>query len=191
MSKQLMQHSCGMCVARRQRGWSVMSVLTGLVVVGILAAITMPTYASYTRRVYISQGLELAMPAKAAATEYYELNKAKAKADGPDRPLMAMSVPVDTDPPPLPVPELIEAWPSKQVEALYRADTLVVVKYAPAVDPDGVKRYYLVLKPSGGAGGTVWACLSDAAAKAAMDSVRVGVAGAEPMPASLAGTVCR
>ncbi|MEI8303366.1 MAG: hypothetical protein WCG13_08725 [Burkholderiales bacterium] len=165
-----------------------MSVLTGLVVVGILAAITMPTYASYTRRVYISQGLELAMPAKAAATEYYELNKGKSR---PSRPLLAMALPEDGGPPPLPAPELIEAWPSKQVEALYRADTLVVVKYAPAVDPDGVKRYYLVLKPSGGAGGTVWACLSDAAAKAAMDSAQVGVPGAEPMPASLAGTVCR
>jgi hypothetical protein len=191
MSKSLMCDSRDAFAARRQGGWSVMSVLAGLVVVGVLAAITMPTYASYTRRVYITQGLELAMPAKAAATEYYELNKAKAKADGPNRPLMAMAVPVETDPPPLPEPELVEAWPSKQVEALYRADTLVVVKYAPAIDPEGVKRYYLVLKPSGGAGGTVWACLSDAAAQAAMDSARVAVPGAEPMPASLAGTVCR
>jgi len=168
-----------------------MSVLAALVVVGILALITMPTYASYTRRVYISQGLELAMPAKAAATEYYELSKAKIKA--PKSPLTMMDPAMDFggDPPPLPAPDLIEAWPSKQVEALYRADTLVVVKYAPMIDPDGVNSYYLVLKPSGGAGGTVWACLSDVGAQAAMDFVKMAVPDASPMPASLAGSVCR
>ncbi|MBU6271930.1 MAG: hypothetical protein KGQ67_11550 [Betaproteobacteria bacterium] len=178
------------CVARRQRGLSVASVLAGLAVVAILAVITMPSYASYTRRVYISQGLELAMPAKAAATEYYELSKAKPKAS---RPPIAMSLPegADPGPPPLPEPELVVSWPSRQVEAVYRADALVLVKYATAVDPAGLKRFYLVLRPSGGATGTVWSCLSDEAARGVLTAAKYAIPDADPMPDSLASSVCR
>lgn len=191
MSKRLMRAAPTMIAPLRQHGLSLVSVMAGLAVVGILAAITMPSYASYTRRVYISQGLELAMPAKAAATEYYELSKAKPKASRPPNLMNGPDMQMSMDVPPPNAPELVTAWPSKQVEAVYRADTMVVVKYATTVDPAGTNSYYLLLRPLGRAGASAWSCLSDAAARSALQAANFMIPGAEPMPAALAGTVCR
>jgi hypothetical protein len=137
--------------------------------------------------VYVGEGLELAMPAKAAAAEYYELEKASSRRND----VMTRMLPTETldaDPPPAIQPEVIASQPSRRVEAVLRAGSLVAVSYAQSLDPEGRNNYYLVLKPSSRSGATVWACLSGARAGTAMRGVDMG--NRLPMPEELAGTAC-
>ncbi len=172
-------------ISRRQRGLSVVSVLAGLAVVGILAAITVPTYANYTRRVYISDGLELAMPAKVAATEYYELNKGK-----PNPPPQIIDLGqeqiIQYN-----LPEEVGTWTGKGVQSVRVAGAMVVVVYSTRVDPQGQTNYYLVLKPGTSGNKTVWSCLSGNAADAALIEANYQMPYGTGMPESLARSACR
>ncbi|MBU6271932.1 MAG: pilin [Betaproteobacteria bacterium] len=167
-----------------QRGLSLVGVLIALSVVGFLAQMAVPGYAGYTRRVYISEGLELAAPAKAAATEYYELEKSGGTRSA-TRVRRAGTVGEGQ------VLEVVVDNPSKGVEAVMRQGSLVVVSYMPVVDPEGVNVYYLVLRPSAMAGATAWSCLSGDQAQAAIDERNIFIGGRLPMPAQLAGSACR
>ncbi len=192
MSKRLNAGAHPFALAGRQGGGSLMTVLMGLALVGILGAITVPTYASYTRRVYISEGLELAMPVKAAATEYYEMEKHRASATR--TPVMVKSVPfefIEKEIEPLIQPETMATQGSKGVEAVLRAGSLVMVSYATSVDPKGKTNYYLVLRPGASAGGTAWSCLSGDAAEGTVRTARVDMGARRPMPESLAAAACK
>lgn len=170
---------------RRQHGLSVVSVLAALTVIGILAAITVPTYANYTRRVYLSDGLELAMPAKVAASEYYELNKGK-----PNPPAQIIDLGqeqiIQYN-----LPEEVGTWTGKGVQSVRLAGPMVVVVYSTRIDPKGLANYYLVLKPSSSGNKTVWSCLSGSDADSALIEANYQMPYGIGMPASLAGSVCR
>ncbi|MBU6271931.1 MAG: hypothetical protein KGQ67_11555 [Betaproteobacteria bacterium] len=168
-----------------QQGVSVVSMLAALAVIGILAAITVPTYANYTRRVYISDGLELAMPAKAAASEYYELNKGK-----PNPPLQVIDLGQE-EIIQYNMPQEVGTWTGKGVQSVRLAGAMVVVVYDTRVDPRGQMNYYLVLKPSATGGSTVWSCLSGSAAESALIDANYAMPYGQGMPSSLASSVCR
>jgi len=173
------------CPRARQHGLSLVSITAGLAVVAILAAIALPTYASYTRRVYISDGLELAMPAKVAATEYYELNKGK-----PNPPPQIIDLGqeqiIEYN-----LPEEVGSWSGKGVQSVRLAGAMVVVVYSTRIDPQGQNNYYLVLKPSTSGSKTVWSCLSGDAAGAALIEANYQMPYGVGMPTSLASSVCR
>lgn len=170
--------------SRGQRGLSIVAILVALSVVGVLAQIAVPGYAGYTRRVYISEGLELAAPAKAAATEYYELQKSGATRSAA-RVRRASTVGEGQ------TLEVVLENPSARVEAIMRLGSLVIVSYMPMLDPEGRNVYYLVLRPTAAAGSTLWSCLSGEAARAALEEIGAFVGGRLPMPTELAGSTCR
>jgi type IV pilus assembly protein PilA len=171
--------------AARQGGVSVVSILGGLAVVGILAAIAMPTYGNYTRRVYLGEGLELAMHAKATATEFYELNKGK-----PNPPLQVIDLGQETITQ-YNMPSEVGSWTGKGVQSVQLAGALVIIIYAKTIDPAGQNHFYLVLKPGTTGGSTTWSCLSGLAATAALTDANYSAPYGLGMPETLARSVCQ
>lgn len=53
------------------KGFTLIELMIVVAIIGILAVIAMPAYDDYTKRTYVAEGLQLAMPMKLAVVEYY------------------------------------------------------------------------------------------------------------------------
>lgn len=54
----------------QQRGFTLIELMVVVVIIGVLAAISVPMYSNYTKRAKVTEGLLLASPVKIAVTEY-------------------------------------------------------------------------------------------------------------------------
>lgn len=54
---------------RRSTGFTLIELMIVIAIVGILAAVAIPTYADYTTRAQVTEGLNLAMPARTSISE--------------------------------------------------------------------------------------------------------------------------
>lgn len=60
--------------SREQEGFTLIELMIVVAIIGILAAIAIPTYQDYTRRAYISEALVAASAVKTAMEEYHAAN---------------------------------------------------------------------------------------------------------------------
>ena len=60
----------------KQKGFTLIELMIVIAIIGILAAIAIPAYQDYTIRARVSEGLEMASPAKIAVTEASQVNNA-------------------------------------------------------------------------------------------------------------------
>jgi type IV pilus assembly protein PilA len=167
---------------RRTRGISLVEVLIALSVVALLAAFAVPSYGTYTRRIWVSEGLLIAQAAKPAAVEEAVANARQSSAYQ----MQARFLPVT----------VVASRPSRMIDSVVRIDRssgpILIITFSEAFDPRGLHKLSLPIVGSRGDGKFTWRCI---AGDDAMPSIMLGrdngVAVGEPLPLDLAPSDCR
>ena len=58
----------------KNKGFTIIELMIAVAIIGILAAIAVPAYQSYTIRARVSEAMTFAGSAKTSVTEYYQVN---------------------------------------------------------------------------------------------------------------------
>lgn len=56
---------------RNQQGFTLIELMIVVAIIGILAAVAIPSYQDYTKRAHVSEGLALGSHARSTVAEYY------------------------------------------------------------------------------------------------------------------------
>lgn len=56
---------------KTQQGFTLIELMIVVAIIGILAAVAIPSYQDYTKRAHVSEGFSLASAAKTGVSEYY------------------------------------------------------------------------------------------------------------------------
>lgn len=169
----------------RQRGLTLIEMVVGVALVGVLAAVALPTYSSYRRRVHVAEGIASASGIQLRVGEEVLVspNANVPQFKGPNAPQFSA---------PLMMPTIVAVSPSPMVQNIVRyGNTDLVINFNQRFDPQVTYALVMVGTPKGLT--MSWTCLSGPAAQARLDMLG-GMGGpmpGMPMPTEWAPPNCR
>jgi type IV pilus assembly protein PilA len=120
---------------KQQSGFTLIELMIVVAIIGILAAIAIPSYMDYTKKARVTEGLSLAAAAKAGVSEYYSSTN-----DWPDS---------NAD---IGLAATVAGESTKNIQV--SENGLITITYDTEVQTDGT----LLLSPYAATGAVVWTC---------------------------------
>ena len=168
---------------RPQGGLTLIEIIIALAVVGVLAAIALPSYGNYVRRTMAAEGLSLAQPTMIKLREevmYQEYTPSPNNLHGKSYTSSHGNKSISGS------PNL-----SAMVKSVARHDLIVVITYTREFDPEGQTEYSLVMSGTQANDNVVWQCKSGPAAAADLAAASSGgVRVGQPLPSKWAPNGC-
>lgn len=128
--------------AMRARGFTLLELMIVVAIVGVLAAVALPTYRDYVARAQTTEALNRAAELKARVSELYVVENTLAPADSGNRGL-----------------PLAAEITSSHIELLDVTNGLIEAEFATGASPQLAGKR-LRLSPTTSAGGITWTCTS-------------------------------
>lgn len=127
--------------AHRQSGFTLIELMIVVAIIGILAAVAVPQYQTYTYRARVTEGLTLAGPYKVAVAEYFSVNQSfPSNVASVGLSVFSSSQTVGV--------ESLEILPNGVISVLFRS----------SLAPSGQNEIQLTPQSSGDGGGLTWVC---------------------------------